>query len=328
MVVCVAEASTHPGRITMATAIERYFNVALFLLVLSGFGALASTGGLDLPAVTLVCLALVLRGYQLVTHRESVIPERWTTYLTIAYVLFYLADYFLLSRSFLSSTVHLVLFTMVVRLFSLQRTRDHYMLAILSFLMVLASAVLTVGSFFVITFAGFLLVAVVTFVLMEMRHSVTQEPALPQDSREEDSCQRMGFSLMAIAPALMLLILAGSFFIFFFSAPRFISLPERLHSAQRCFHRLHRSAATGPHWPDSAVQRCRHAHRDPERHPAPLRSEMAGSRAHRFRRKSLGEFLRPRQLYPCPSTESISWHRDRPHLFDPFPDHVAIFAIV
>ncbi|MGB9233442.1 MAG: transglutaminaseTgpA domain-containing protein, partial [Terriglobales bacterium] len=212
----MAEASTHPGRITMATAIERYFNVALFLLVLSGFGALASTGGLDLPAVTLVCLALVLRGYQLVTHRESVIPERWTTYLTIAYVLFYLADYFLLSRSFLSSTVHLVLFTMVVRLFSLQRTRDHYMLAILSFLMVLASAVLTVGSFFVITFAGFLLVAVVTFVLMEMRHSVTQEPALPQDSREEDSCQRMGFSLMAIAPALMLLILAGSFFIFFF----------------------------------------------------------------------------------------------------------------
>ena len=37
---------------------------------------------------------------------------------------------------------------MVVRLFSLQRTRDHYMLAVLSFLMVLAAAVLTVGSVF------------------------------------------------------------------------------------------------------------------------------------------------------------------------------------
>ncbi len=200
----------------MAQAIERYFNVSLFLLVLSGFGTLASTGGLDLTAVSLVSLALMFRGYQLVTRRDVVIPERWTTYLTLFYVLVYVADYFFLSRSFLTSTVHLVLFTMVVRLFSLQRARDHYMLAVLSFLMVLASAVLTVGSLFVFTFAAFLLVAVVTFVLMEMRHSVAQEPSLAQDPRPSDSPQRMGFSLLATAPALMLLILAGSFFIFFF----------------------------------------------------------------------------------------------------------------
>jgi len=38
-----------------------------------------------------------------------------------------------------AASVHLVLFAMVVRLFSLQRTRDHYMLAVLSFLMVLAA---------------------------------------------------------------------------------------------------------------------------------------------------------------------------------------------
>ena len=42
----------------MAKAIERYFNVALYVLVLCGFGALASTGGLDLPAVLLVGFAL------------------------------------------------------------------------------------------------------------------------------------------------------------------------------------------------------------------------------------------------------------------------------
>ena len=199
----------------MAQAIERYFNVWLFLLVLSGFGTLASTGGLDLPAVVLVSLALVLRGYQLVTQRQFAIPDRWTTYLTLVYVLFYLADYSFLSRSFLSATVHLVLFTMIVRLFSLQRTRDHYMLAVLSFLMVLASAVLTVGSLFVFTFAGFLLVAVVTFVLMEMRHSAAQEKTLAADSRQDDLHERLGFNLMAIAPALVLMILAGSFFIFF-----------------------------------------------------------------------------------------------------------------
>src|SRR5208337_2837225 len=176
-------ATTTVATTTMATAIERYFNVALYLLVLSGFGALASTGGLDLPAVVLVGLALALRGYQLLTRHEFVIPERWTTFLTLIYVFIYLADYFFLSRSFLAASVHLVLFTMVVRLFSLQRTRDHYMLAVLSFLMVLAAAVLTVGSVFLLSFAGFLLVAVVTFVLMEMRHSVSSEQTHAQDPR-------------------------------------------------------------------------------------------------------------------------------------------------
>ena len=205
----------------MAKAIERYFNVALYMLVLTGFGALASTGGLDLPAVLVVGLALVIRGYQLLARREYAIPERWTTLLTVVYVFVYLADYFFLSRSFLGATVHLVLFAMVVRLFSLQRTRDHYMLAVLSFLMVLAASVLTVGSMFLFSFAGFLLVAVVTFVLMEMRHSVADEPTHAQDPRRESSSvvppnRRMAYGLLAIAPALMLMIMAGSFLIFFF----------------------------------------------------------------------------------------------------------------
>jgi transglutaminase-like putative cysteine protease len=211
----MASASINPGGKLMAPAIERYFRVSLYLLVLSGFGALASTGGLDLPAVALVCAALILRGYQLAVQREFVIPERWTTYLTLAYVVAYLVDYLFLSRSFLGATVHLVLFTMVVRLFSLQRTRDHYMLAVLSFLMVLASAVLTVGSLFVFTFAAFLLVAIVTFVLMEMRHSMLEQQTVAQDAPPPASPHNMGFNLLAIAPGLMLLIFAGSFVIFF-----------------------------------------------------------------------------------------------------------------
>lgn len=198
-----------------AKAIERHFNVALYVLVLSGFATLASTGGLDFAAVTLVGLALILRGYLLLTKREFTISDRATTYLTLIYVLVYFADYSFFSRSFLTATVHLVLFTMVVRLFSLQRTRDHYMLAVLSFLMVLASAVLTVGGMFLLTFASFLLVAVVTFVLMEMRHSVAQDETLAQDPPGGQPDQRMAYSLFAIAPLLMVATLAGSFLIFF-----------------------------------------------------------------------------------------------------------------
>jgi transglutaminase-like putative cysteine protease len=247
----VTEATINPASMTMSHAIERYFNLSLYLLVLTGFATLAGTGGLDLPAVILVGLALALRGYQLTTQREFVIPDRWTTLLTLIYVLIYLADYFFLSRAFLAASVHLVLFAMVVRLFSLQRTRDHYMLAVLSFLMVLAAAVLTVGSVFLFSFAFFLLVAVVTFVLMEMRHSVAAEATLAQDARSapaggissragssrvapssvafsnlSSSTQRMAYALLAMAPVLMLMILAVSFLIFFLLpriSPRFLT---------------------------------------------------------------------------------------------------------
>src|SRR3979411_843320 len=216
----VVTVSANPGEITVAKAIERYFNVALYLLVLTGFGALASTGGFDLPGVLIVGCALALRGFQLLTRREFTIPERWTNSLTLIYVFVYAADYFFVSRSFLGASVHLVLFTMVVRLFSLQRTRDHYMLAVLAFLMVLAAAVLTVGGVFLFSFAGFLLVAGITFVLMEMRHSVAADPAHAQDPRVPSPSiipptRRMAYGLLAIAPVLMLMILAGSFLIFF-----------------------------------------------------------------------------------------------------------------
>ena len=217
----MTEASSNPGGITMAKAIERYFNVALYLLVVCGFGALASTGGLDLASLVLVGLALALRGYQLLTRHDFVISQRWTTFLTLIYLVVGLADYFFLSRSFLATTVHLALFLIVVRLFSLQRTRDHYMLAALSFGMVLASAVLTVGGVFLLSFAAFLLVAVVTFVLMEMRHSVVAEQSA-QDPRVAAPARRMAYGLLAIAPALMLMILAGCFLIFFL-LPRFSS---------------------------------------------------------------------------------------------------------
>jgi protein-glutamine gamma-glutamyltransferase len=208
----------------MVDAIERYFNVALYLLVFTGFWALASTGRLDLTAVVLVGLALTFRGYQLLAKRDFVIAEQWTNILTLVYVFIYLADYFFVSRSFLGSTVHLALFAMVVRLFSLRRKRDHYMLAALAFGMVLAAAVLTVGSMFMLSFAVFLLVAVVTFVLMEMRHSVAAEQTQARDPHGAATThlpgvippnRRMFYGLLAIAPALVLMILAGALLIFF-----------------------------------------------------------------------------------------------------------------
>jgi hypothetical protein len=144
-----------------------------------------------------------------------VLSERWTTPLTIAYFVFYAGDYFLLSRSFLTATVHLVLFAVVVRTFSLRRDRDYTMLAILAFLMVLASAVLTVDSVFLFFFAGFTLMAVATFVLMEMRRSGRTARFQARHSRDAQEHRHLAFSLARITPALVVMILMGAAGVFF-----------------------------------------------------------------------------------------------------------------
>ena len=212
----MAQAQFQPGgNVTLPAAIERYFQVSLYLLVLTGFGTLASTGTLDAPTVLLVGMALLVRGYLLAKRTDIQIPSRWVNLLTLAYVAFYVADYTMLSGSFLTATVHLVLFGMVVRLFSLQRDRDHYMLAILAFLMVLAAAVLTVDSVFFFAFAGFMLMATSTFVLMEMRRSSTTATIPARESNEHGIYRRMAVFLAGLSPALVALILVGAVAIFF-----------------------------------------------------------------------------------------------------------------
>src|ERR1700691_4119483 len=201
--------------IPLCQAISKYFELSLYLLVLMGFGTVASTGGLDLPTVLLVGVALAFRGYLFAKRRRIVISERWTTPLTIAYFVFYSADYFLLSRNFLPATVHLVLFAVVVRTFSLRRDRDYTMLAILAFLMVLASAVLTVDSVFLFFFAVFMLMTVATFILMEMRRSQRAAKFQARHSNDAHEHRHLAFALARTTPGLVLMMLVGAAAVFF-----------------------------------------------------------------------------------------------------------------
>jgi len=104
---------------------------------------------------------------------------------------------------------------MVIRLFSIHKERDHYMLAILAFLMVLAAAVLTVDSVFLFAFAGFMLMAVVTFVLLEMRRSSLTASIPAREPSDRQTYRRMAFFLAGTSPVLVVLILAGASAIFF-----------------------------------------------------------------------------------------------------------------
>lgn len=201
--------------LTIAVAMRRYFDVCLYLLIFTGFGTLASTGHVDLPTVLIVTCALLFRGYMLARRLQFLLSERWTNLLTIGCVIFYIADEFLISRAFLNATVHLVLFVMLVRLFSAQRDRDHYLLAVLSFLMVLTAAVLTVDSTFLLALGGFVLVAIPTFILMEMTHAAEKSRVQARDPQVPLAYRRLSFAIAGIAPLLLVLIFAVAALVFF-----------------------------------------------------------------------------------------------------------------
>jgi len=193
---------------------ERYFQVALYLMMLSGFATLAQTGQVDPLTVLLMVGALTVRGYFLLTKHPFLLGDRSTKLLTIAFAAFYPVDLFLISGTFVSATVHLVLALMVVRIFSARRDRDHVFLAILSFLLVLAASVLTVNSAFLITFIAFLLAAVATFVLLEIRRSM--KTVAPASMSASHGIQRIGRSLFRLVPALVVSIVILALAIFFF----------------------------------------------------------------------------------------------------------------
>src|SRR5438874_13419591 len=97
----------------------------------------------------------------------------------------------------------------------------------IAFLMVLAAAVLTLGIMFLLTFSGFMIVAVVAVILMEMRHAAAKSTVHASELQDELAHRYMAFSLARASPVLVLLLLPGAAGIFFLlpriSAVHFIS---------------------------------------------------------------------------------------------------------
>src|SRR5258708_6486535 len=106
----------------------------------------------------------------------------------------------------------MVLFRLVIKIFSVHRDRDLVYLAVLAFLMVLAAAVLTVDTLFLLTFSLFILVAIATFISMEMRRSERESLAAGVPPQQD---VKFHGSLAGMAAILGVMTLAGAALIFF-----------------------------------------------------------------------------------------------------------------
>ncbi|MBV9087798.1 MAG: DUF3488 domain-containing protein, partial [Acidobacteriaceae bacterium] len=127
----------------------------------------------------------------------------------------YILDFTAISRSFVPATVHLVLFSMVVKLFSVRRDRDRLYLAILAFLAVLAAAVLTVDTVFLVGFCIFLMLAICSFIAFEMKRSAARAKRCRMPSS-----QRAIVGPLSKAATVLLLAIVAMGSVLFFLLPR------------------------------------------------------------------------------------------------------------
>jgi protein-glutamine gamma-glutamyltransferase len=155
-----------------AAAVERFFQFALWGLVVSGYLAVAGSGYLDTPTVVLTGAGLLLRAMLISGVLRFAIAPRLVVALTLAYVGFFPLDYFFLSRAFIQATVHLVFFLAVIQILTARTSRDYFFMATIAFLELLAAAILSTNSNFFLFLALYLLFAMATFTSSEIRRSI------------------------------------------------------------------------------------------------------------------------------------------------------------
>jgi transglutaminase-like putative cysteine protease len=210
---------------------ERFFRTSLSLLILTSVLTLVSTGKLDIFTIIVAPLAALYKGYRWWHGRPAELSSRAATWCVIAYLAFFPMDILFLSRLFVGNSsnppifaallaaVHFLVYVTLVRFYSAVSDRDAIFLTMLSFAGILAAAVLTVDTTFLIFFFIFLLFGVATFAGMELRRgAVGAVTPSPNGQADRDRKLTRALSLAALSVALGAIVIGSGLFFFF---PRF-----------------------------------------------------------------------------------------------------------
>ncbi|MGH9470506.1 MAG: transglutaminase TgpA family protein [Terriglobia bacterium] len=223
--------STSPaGRINRQAhiSVQRYFEIALLLMLGSSFFTLASTGALDAVSTGLFSAALGVKLWSYARGESGLrLSPRVVTRLAIAYLFFFLLDLTLLARGaeaeqrVLRAAIHLILFVTVVKIFSARRYRDYGYLAALSFMMMLAAAVLTVKIEYLLGLAFYVLLAIAMFISYEVKRGIETSEAPPRGPYASPARNRVAVeNSLLLAAAAVAASVAALGVILFFVIPR------------------------------------------------------------------------------------------------------------
>ncbi len=213
-------------------SVQRYFEVSLLFMVGASFLTLALTGRLDAVSMLLFSAGFGVKLWSCVRGGWFCRFESATvTWLALGYLAFFALDFAFLEPGpgagvrLLGAAIHLILFSLLVEIFSARRYRDYAAMAVLSFLVILVSAVLTVGSFYLVGLALYVLFSISTFVSFEVKQGIDRSGRIapgPFKSRELNRIAlEKSLGAMALALALGIALLASAFF---FIIPRIHTL--------------------------------------------------------------------------------------------------------
>src|ERR1700722_18674920 len=226
----MAASATSPSLQVSPLPAERFFQGSLLLLIGSSIATLIATGKVDAIACVIAALAMAYKGFRWWRREQPELSHRIATMLVIGYIGIFPLDVLIFSRAYVSASsnpalyaallgaIHFLLFVMLVRLYSATTDRDAFFLSVLAFAGILAAAILTIDTFFLVMFFIFLLFAVATFVGMELRRGGrgATTTAIVHPAQEKRLARAL--TLAAISVAVGAILIGGTLFFFF---PRF-----------------------------------------------------------------------------------------------------------
>ncbi|MGH9357033.1 MAG: transglutaminaseTgpA domain-containing protein, partial [Terriglobia bacterium] len=210
-------------------SVQRYFEISLLLMLGTGFLTLASTGKLDPVSIALFPAALGIKLWGYVRGESGYrLSARTVNRLSLLYLFFFLLDFLFLAPGpgpldrMLAAAVHLILFVTVIKIFAARRYRDYGYLAALSFLMMLAGAVLTVSASYLIGLTAYVLFAISMFISYDVKRGIEMAWPAPKGPYADPVRNRLAIEnslgMTALGLALGIAMMGA---ILFFLIPRY-----------------------------------------------------------------------------------------------------------
>jgi transglutaminase-like putative cysteine protease len=215
-------------RLQSNISVQRYFEVSLLLTLATGFVTVAMTGKLDMVSTVVVSTALAVKLWSYSHETGFSLSPRTVTRISILYIFFYALDFLIFSPGpsaldrMLTATVHLMLFITVIKIFSARNYLDYSELAALSFMMMLASAILTVSTTYLVVFTLYVIFAISTFISYEIKQSMESASRAPEGPfrkpRQNRAAIEGALMRVAVGLAVGIFLLAT---VLFFVIPRY-----------------------------------------------------------------------------------------------------------
>ena len=201
------------GDSTTARRIDLAFQIAMLLLVANGYIAILLSGELDLLSATVMAVGLVVRALAILGWGRMELPKLLVTVLSLLYVVFYIADIFILRSGFMISTMRMLFFYTALRLVTAQTSRDYFYLGVLAFLHLMAASMFVGGISYLAVLLLFLIFSILTYTAFEIRRGCQSAAVIIEDANRARG-KLLWVRLATLSMALSGGILALSFVLF------------------------------------------------------------------------------------------------------------------